>query len=348
MLILHAGNFGTRAKGAFIHSVAPKLSRGLVRAGHQVIDFSDRDAARAGNPFGARKLGLAAANRALAQIVLDTRPDVLLLGHADTIRAATIADLRRAAPAMRVLQWNVDPMFEPDNVARLRSKLDVVDATLVSTSGDALQPLMRPGMALGFLPNPVDFSVERGTAHEKAELPHDLFYACGHPFRPLRHLFGRDWNMDDLLGRLLRQVAGLRTCLPGLFGAPNIAGAHYQTALESCAIGLNVSRRNDAFLYSSDRLAHMIGNGQAVLIDRATGYNTLFSDAEMAFFSSFEELVARLRGLIADSGERQALAAAGRARYHQLFNELRVASYVLAVACGTHRAADEIWPTLLS
>ncbi len=347
MRILHVGNFGSRAKGAFMHSVAPKLSRGLIRAGHQVIDLSDRDAARAGTPFGARKLGTAAANSTLAQLALDTRPDVLLLGHADTIRAGTIAGLRRALPALRVLQWNVDPLFEPDNVTRLRSKLDVVDATLVSTAGDALRIVARPGMALGFLPNPVDFSVESGHAHENPAPVFDLFYACGHPSRPLRHLFGRDWNLDHLLTEIKRALPDLRTCLPGLFGAPNLAGAPYQQALESCACGLNISRRNDQYLYSSDRLAHMIGNGQAVLIDRATGYDRLFTDKELIFFSTLDELTAQLRTLAADPGTRQAIAAAGRARYHALFNETRVAEYVLSVACGIHRAGDVPWPSLI-
>lgn len=347
MRVLHVGNFGSRAKGAFMHSVAPKLSRGLIRGGHQVIELSDRDAARAGNPFGARKLGIAAANRTLAQLARDTRPDVLLLGHADTIRADTVAELRRAMPAMRVLQWNVDPMFEPDNVARLRSKLEVVDATLVSTAGAALAPLRRRGMALGFLPNPVDFSLERGRAHEQAALPFDLFYAAGHPSRPLRHVFGRDWNLDDLMARIRGAVPGLRANTPGLGGAANLAGAAYQDALEGAAMGLNVSRRNDAYLYSSDRLAHMIGNGQAILIDWATGYGDLFGADELAFFGDFDELVARLRELMAEPARRMALAAAGRAKYAALFDAARVAAYVLRVACGTHSVGDEAWPTLV-
>lgn len=348
MRILHVGNFGARAKGAFLHSVAPKLSRGLVRNGHQTFDFSDRDVAKAGSLFGwSRKLGVAAVNRALRQLAEDMRPDLLVLGHADTIRAATIADMRRAMPAMRVLQWNVDPLFEPDNIRRLRGKLDVVDATLVSTAGTALAPLKRAGMRLGFLPNPVDFSIESGRAHLHADLPHDLFYACGHPSRPPRALFGQDWNMETLLTKLLAAAPGVRPLLPGLFGAPHLAGAPYQDALSTCAIGLNASRRNDAFLYTSDRLAHMVGNGQAVLIDRATGYGQFFADDALAFFDDFDSLAAQLRRLVADKPARMALAAAGRARYHALFNETLVAAYLVGVAMDTHKAEDFAWPTLI-
>ena len=348
MRILHVGNFGSRAKGAFLHSVAPKLSRGLVRAGHAVVDFADRDAARAGNVFGTRKFGYAAANRALIRMASDMRPHLLLLGHADTITAATVAGLRRAMPAMRVLQWNVDPVFEPDNIARIRGKLDVVDATLVSTAGEALAPLRRPGMRLGFLPNPVDFSIESGEAHRHAELPFDLFYACGHPSSPPRHLFERDWNMDAFFAELRALVPDMRAFVAGIEGQPNVAGAPYQHALARSAAGLNASRRNDVALYSSDRLAHMAGNGLAVLIDRGTGYGSLFSDEEMAFFGSMDELAAHVRRAIAEPAWRQAVGGAGRVRYHALFNETLVARYVVDVACDALKPEEYEWPTLLS
>ncbi len=347
MRVLHVGNFGSRAKGAFLHSVAPKLSRGLIRAGHQVVDFADRDVARASTVMGSRKFGTAGANRALQRLAHDMQPELLLLGHADTITADTIAALRRAMPAMRVLQWNVDPLFEPDNIARLRGKIDVVDATLVSTAGEALAPLRRTGMRLGFFPNPVDFSIETGQAHLRDDLPYDLFYACGHPSRPLRTLCGQDWDMEQFMARLRAAVPGLRPLLAGLCGQPHLAGFRYQQALSACAIGLNISRRQDFFLYSSDRLAHMIGNGQAILIDRATGYDQLFGPSEMAFFSSFDDLVAQLARLIAEPELRRAMAAAGRARYHALFNETLVARYVVEVATDTHNPKDYPWPTLI-
>ncbi len=345
--ILHAGNFGSPGKGAFLHSVGGKLSRGLIRGGHHVVDFSDRDAARAATPFGARKLGGFGANRALTRLALDFRPDLLLLGHADMIGLRTIAALRRALPGMAVLQWNVDPLFEPGNLARLRAKLPVVDATLVSTAGEALAVLRRPGMRLGFLPNPVDFSVETGRADLVADPVSDLFYACGHPARPRRFVCGAAWDMGDFVTRLTALVPGVRTCLAGLGGRPHLFGHAYQAALTGAALGLNVSRRNDVLLYSSDRLAQMAGNGLAILIDRATGYDRLFGSEEMGFFSDVESLAALVRVLVADTPRRQAMAAAGRARYHALFNETFVASYVVGVACGAHQAQDWPWPTLV-
>ncbi len=329
-----------------MHSVAGKLSRGLVRAGHHVVDFADRDVARAATPLGARKFGVAGANRAFTRLAHDMRPDILLLGHADTLHARTIASLSRAMPALRVLQWNVDPLFEPGNLARLRDKSEVVHATLVSTSGEALAALRRPGMRLGFLPNPVDFSIETGQAHLQDAPLFDLFFACGHPSRPRRLVCGQSWDMEVFCRRLMEAVPHLRPKLAGLCGSAPIYGHLYQEALGQTAIGLNVSRRNDVPLYSSDRLAQMAGNGLAILIDRATGYEKLFSHEEMAFFSTFDELASQTRRLLENPAERCAMAAAGRARYHALFNETLIARYLVEVACDTHDPKNFCWPTL--
>jgi hypothetical protein len=346
VLIVHAGNFGTRPKGAFQNNVERKLTNGLIRNGHQVIAFSDREAAMAGSPFGATRAGgVGYANRAMSALCLGVEPDVLVLGQTDVIRPQTVADLRGRLPAMRVLQWSVDALFEPGNMERLTRNLPVVDATLVTTAGEALAPLVRPGKRVGFLPNPVDFSIERGEAHLKADPPFDLFYACGSP-ADLRDVGGRAWNMDDFARALLEALPALKPRWVGLMGQPTLGGAAYQRAIESAAIGLNVSRRTGQFLYSSDRLAHLAGNGLAVLIERSSGYDHLFTDDEMAFFSTFDDLVERTDRLVKDPARRMALAAAGRARYHELFNERRVAAYVLDVALDRLDPSAFPWPGL--
>jgi hypothetical protein len=344
--IIHVANFGRKPIGAFQHSVERKLSNGLIRNGHAVVNFSDRDMARAASWLGHRKFGAGGANRELRKLCRSMEPDFLILGHADVITSAAIAEIKTDLPALRVLQWNVDPIFDDGNVGRIAAKLDVVDATLISTAGEALRPFARPGKAVGFLPNPVDFSIETGRNHEQAELPYGLYYSCGNG-RKLRESCGKAWLPDDLLQLIERAIPGLRTLVAGMRGQRQIAGAEYQSALETAAIGLNLSRRNDVFLYSSDRFAQMVGNGMAVLVERATGYDTLFGEEELAFFSSIEELVDQVRRLTSDPSARQKLAKAGRERYHTLFNEQIVARYVVDVASGALDPSAYPWPTLI-
>ena len=131
--------------------------------------------------------------------------------------------------------------------------------------------------------------------------------------------------------------------LPGLDKAPHLTAAAYQQALEHSAIGLNISRRADFPLYSSDRLAQIVGNGCVVAMERATGYTAYFSDEEMLFFSSVEELCDKLAHLALDRDTRMRMGTAGRARYMERFNERAVAAHLLAVLTGARPPEDMPW-----
>lgn len=346
MQVIHVSAFPISRKSQNLHAVSIKLSNGFTRNGHNVLNFSDRDMARA-RGFGHRRWGVGFANKTLMELCALHRPDLLVLGHADVIRAETLAAIRRAQPGIRIVQWNVDPLFDPDNVRRIEGKLEVVDATLISTAGEALRPFLRPGKPVGFMPNPVDISIETGANHERDDLPYDLFYACGNPVRPPRFVFGRHWNMNEFIASLQSLCPNVRMLLPGIAGNPLLSAQTYQSALEQAAIGLNISRRPDLFLYSSDRIAHLAGNGMAICIERGTGYETLFSDREMLFASSLEELASHITTLAAAPKLRREIAAAGRARYLALFNEKVIARYIEEVAFGRLAGGTYEWPTLL-
>lgn len=344
--IIHVGNFSWKPKGAFQHGVALKLSNGLVRNGHHVINFSDRDVARTAGLTGHRKFGVGRANKLLHQLCRDVEPDAVFFGHADVIRPDTIRQIREDLPGVRILQWNVDPIFEEDNVRRIESKLEIVDATFVSTAGEALRRLVRPGKMVGFLPNPTDCSIERSQNYSRADLSVDLLYAVGNPRGP-RHHCGASCDVEQLMRYILRAVPDLKPGFYGMFGESHVTGGAYQRVLESARIGLNLSRRNDYYLYSSDRLAHMAGNGLLVFIDRATGYGELFAEDELVFYSSVDELIDKIRFFKANDAERRRIAERGAVRYHALFNERIIAEYIVAALFGDFDPARYPWPTLL-
>ena len=176
-------------------------------------------------------------------------------------------------------------------------------------------------------------------------MPFDLIFPVGSDARP-RFTMGRDWSGREVLDAIARRLPQLKMRTPGARGEPNLIGGAYQDALASAALGLNVSWRNDEQLYSSDRLAHFVGNGLVALVDRATSYETLFKEGEFVYFSDMDELCAKIAALIADPARRRAIAAAGRARYAALFNERAIANYVVDAAFGTVDCAALPWPSL--
>lgn len=347
MNIIHVGNFPCNKKASNLCGVGSKISNGFIRNGHNVLNISDRYAARTAG-FGHRRFGIGHANRLVKELCLLQKPDLLLLGHADIIKPETLLEIKKNYPDIRMLQWNVDPVFEEDNINRIKKKLDIVDATLVSTAGEALRPLYQKGKKLGFLPNPVDSSIEVNKNFESDTLPYDFFYACGNPTSPLRYALGKFWNMNEFIEILINKCPSLKALLPGLFNAPKLNGIEYKSILGKTSIGLNISRRPDYFLYSSDRIAHLMGNGIATCIESGTGYETLFSNKEMIFFKTMDELADQLNELVKNPLYRQQIAEAGYKKYYALFNEKKVARYIEQVAFDRLDDRAYEWPTLLT
>ena len=344
--IIHASVFTWRAKGAFQHGVPHKISNGLIRNGHHVINFCDRDTARAVSWFGHRKWGVGRTNEIFLKLCQDVVPDGIVFGHADVITADTIREIRARLPHVRMLQWNVDPVFDEPNARRIEAKLDVVDATLISTAGDALRRFARGGHTVGFLPNPTDPSIERGHAYAYHDLPIDLLWVVGSP-KDTRHYCGRPWNVEELANLIVRKIPELRTGFYGMLGKPGIVGGAYQRILESARMGLNISKRNDLYLYSSDHLAQLMGNGLLTFIDRATGYTDLLSEDMAAFHSDVDELIDKIRFFLSNDASRREVARRGAETYRALFNERRVAAYITDVLFDRLERTNYPWPTLV-
>lgn len=335
--ILHVANFSDRTKGAGFAAVQYKLTNGLIRAGHNVVAFSDREVARASTPLLSRAAGRGGANRRLLALCRSLRPDVVLLGHADIVQPQTLADIRAVLPGVRLAQWSVDPLFDAGNVARLRAKMALVDWTFASTAGPLLQALAADGGNVAFLPNPVDASIERGRAFEQSTPPWDVFYAVGSPTLPRRHC-GAEVAPVHILAELRRRLP------QGRFLAPGIDAPHQEAALMVPArIGLNISRRNDVRWYSSDRMAHLAGNGLVVATERASGFDALFGEDEMAFFGDGDELAALLERFLADDLSWRAVARRGWQAYGRMFDSTRVAAYMLGVLGGALDPARFDW-----
>lgn len=332
LTILHVANFSDRPKGAGFAATQYKLTNGLIRVGHNVVTFSDRDAARASTPLLSRKVGRRGANRRLLALAEALRPDVVLFGHADTVRPQTLAAIRSRLPGVRLAQWNVDPLFDDDNMERIRAKTALVDWTFVTTGGRLLERVAEDGANVAFLPNAVDTSIECGRAFDHDSPQWDVFYAVGSSLLT-RHHCGAETAPVDILAGLRQRLPRCRFFTPGIEIA-HLEGSACLAAMSQSRIGLNISRRNDVHWYSSDRMAHMAGNGLVVVTERSSGFDSLFDDDEMAFYSSNDELAAVLERFLADDGARRDMARRGWQAYHRMFDATRVANYLLGVLDG--------------
>lgn len=334
--IVHCANFGTvRLKGCYLASMGYKLTNGLIRLGHQVMCYSDRDMEKlfgiAGNRcFFSNKKN----NENFLKFCLNVKPDIILLGHADTIKCETLLKIRNELPKVKILQWNVDainPQLKSGqhNINNIKSKLVAVDYTLITTADKRLLAQFEPNKNnVGFIPNPVDKSIETARVFENATPQYDLFFASSP--KAERDFCGHKVTAAQIAEILDAGCPDIKTLFPRL-RAPSADGTEYMQLLAQSAMVLNLSCVAEDYLYSSDRMAHAIGNGCLALIDRRTGFGDIFGEDEIGFYSSQEELLEKINNYSQNAKLRCQIAKKGWEHYYDLFNESKIAQYVLDV-----------------
>ena len=107
--IIHITNFNERHNGRLFYNTGKRINNGLVRLGHSVLEFSDRDILS-----NNRKLndlnGAKYLNSKLLSVVGNYSPDLIILGHADLIDIKTLKTIRKYYPQIKITQWFLDRM----------------------------------------------------------------------------------------------------------------------------------------------------------------------------------------------------------------------------------------------
>jgi glycosyltransferase involved in cell wall biosynthesis len=351
MRILLIGNAGEREPGKRTYSVERKLANGLVRNGHNVLFFSDRDVARAGSVFRSSRAGRGAANAKFLEAVRNFAPDAVVAAHACLIATETFAEAKKAPSRPRLAMVCVDPLFRSVNVAFLAERARVADATFVTTAGEALAQFSSPSNVSAFIPNPVDPSIEEARNFERPDLDHDVFFAAN---------AGGD-RIDDWRRATprLMQASELVCSFHGFDGRPGLYGADYFAALGRARMGLNLNSDRaesaaeqapeaELYLYSSDRVSQLLGGGLLTLSFRVNRLFELFEDGvEMAFAQTPEAMRDLALRFKRDDSARRRLAQAGWRKAHAEFNERKVAAFVEDVLFRRPLREAYLWPTRL-
>ena len=348
MKILNIGDFNWMT-GAESHTanlslfdIRRKFSHAAIRAGHLVVEYSDRAVARAAAPLGLRGLGARAADRRFLQVVDELKPDLILLHFADAISNEALTTARALSPGVAIVDVNIDPIWTAKNRKRLSARRGVADALFVTTAEPGLAEHVGEGAFAAFLPNPVDPAIETGRAFETEAPPFDLLFAASDD-EP-REVGPRRLAPSLATALLASEAPGLRLLAPGVGNEPQARGDAYFRALASARMGWALSRRAGLPLYASDRMAHMFGFGQVVLLDRRAGFDRFYGPGEAVFYSELGDLAEAVRRLIADDAQARAIARRGWETTWTLFHADRVLAYVLAQIFDEGGARDYEWP----
>jgi hypothetical protein len=322
MRILQVANFDYKKNYHQFYNCDYKFYFGLLKNGHAVYQFSNRDLARQEGFFKSRFASENAINKKLIKTVNQLKPDLIFLGHAENIQNETLLEIKSQHKNIKIAGFYVDALWLPKNVEYLKYRATALDALFITTAGDSLNQFKSLCPIVEFIANPVDDSIEIYKQFEKDNTEHDVFFAGSGVYRTETCEYLRE-NLKDIKFNIL----GQRTI-------PLTYGNKYFEELTKCKIGLNLPQFTDdifqPYLYSSDRISHYFGNGLLTILHAKTGYKDFFKENEEAiYYSELEELAEKIQFYSKNDSSRKLIAKNGWTKYHMLYNSKIITQYIV-------------------
>lgn len=348
MKILFIGNANFKHAGNSHFSYNTRIHNGLVRNGHYVYYFSDRDEVTTSSPFGLKAIGIRRTNEKLLKVAAYLRPDAIIMTHVNLISPDTLRIIKDRLPEIRIGRMNVDALFNPQNRVNLKNYDGIVDATFITSGGEELGRISNSCQKFYFVPNITDSSIDIGTAFAREAPEWDL--SC---FMHNERGSDETYRVNLALG-VQFALPDLKTCYRGFNGQPAIRANDYLNALQNSAMSLSLSRMvidglestpGTRYLYSSDRIAHVMGNGSLAFISSQFGLQDLYTEDEVVFFDETKDLIERIGFYKNNPAARMRLAENGWRKAHQDFNEVTIMKYALERLFDKPLSQDYAWPT---
>ena len=325
--ILHVTNLNEKHSGRLFYNTGRRINNGLIKLDHKVLTLSDRDLLTNYKTLtditGSKKLNLT-----FIETVRNFKPDLILLGHADSIKSENLELIKNEYPHIKISQWFLDRMDTKwkNNKIRFLDKIKYMDHSFCTTDPKALN---LDKHKVSFIPNPVDSSIDDLKVYENKNPEFDLFFAMSHGVHRGVLKKGKFDERENLINYLIKKNPNIKFNIFGMNDVQPIWGENFRNQLYNSKIALNLSQGKPLKYYSSDRVAQLIGNGIATLVDKKTQLNKLFSNKEAIFYASNRDLNKKLNLMLKNYKIRNKLAKKGRDKYHKKFNSIIVADFMI-------------------
>jgi len=355
MRILFVADGNLKQRGGRYHFTYRRLFNGFIRNNHNVYFLSDTDTARYGNLFRSSKLGGGYCNNVFIDTCHNFRPDLIVFDKGDIITDESLKKVKSFWPHVKIIQFNVDPMFSHHNIKMLKRNISHMDATFVTTAGPILKSLSHPNGIISFIPNPVDMSIDYPRCHERSDQKYDVFWSMRKVEKSRKH----EKNPRIEIPLFLEESGKVEIDYYGMNGKQELWNIDYYQAIENAKMGLNLSHAylgtdnihtestdEELYLYSSDRISHYMGSGLLTLSTRDNKLEELFEEnREIVFFSSKEELIEKIVYFKNHDDERREIARQGWEKSHTCFNEKLVTQYIIETTFDLPLSESYAWPT---
>ena len=345
--ILHISNFGNRLfNRLYFISIAKKISNGLIRLGHDVVNISDRDTIRFNRTVSA-KTGINFLNKLFIETVKNYSPDLIILGHSDNLNIDTFENIKKIKKSVKIIQWFEDNLHSsgPDpilNQKRLLKYNSVIDHNFITTHPSALN-FTKKDKSYSYMPIPVDKNIESLNVYENETPIYDLFFTMSHGVN--RGILKSDKSdaRYPFLERLLKKNPNIIFDIYGYKNRQPIWSENFYASIMRSKMGLNLSRTNSVKYYSSNRISSLIGNGLMTFIDEKTQLNDFFDDDEVIFYKNIEDLSKKLTYYKKNNSLRIKIAKKGQKKYFKFFNSEIISKYLIEKTFDINLKQKYLW-----
>ena len=317
-------------------SLGKKFTNGFVRNGHDVLEISDRDYIKNNKSFN-----LIPDKNNFQNFFIESfknyNPDLLFFGHTKNLNLETIDKLKSINKNLIITQWNEDPVmqgldYSKKNLANINYYAELVDHNFITTHPSVIKNRVN-NKNVHFFFVPVDRNIERYDIY-KLQPKNDLFYAMSHGVNRATLKEGTEDNRINFLNKLVKKIPNIKYDFYGFSNKQPIWGNDFNNALINSKMALNLSRGKPTKHYSSNRIASIMGNGLLTFVDEKVQMNNFFNKQEIISYSDIADLSDKIQYYTKNEKLRIRVAKNGKRKYFKLFNEKKIAKYIIDVSLG--------------
>jgi hypothetical protein len=217
-------------------------------------------------------------------------------------------------------EWN-------NNKSRFLNKMKIMDCSFCTTSPDILK--FPKANKIFYIPNPIDKSFENLKIYNNKYYINDIFFAMSHGVHRGILKKGKFDSREIFINKLIKKIPNIKFDLYGMNNIQPVWADDFKKCISNSKMALNLSQGKSIKYYSSDRITQLVGNGMLTFIDIKTKFNKFFSNNELIFYNSIDDLAKKIIKYAENDKLRINVAKRGRNKYLKYFNSTIVADYIL-------------------
>ena len=338
--VLHISNFGERSDYRLSNiNLANKISNGLIKENVQTINFSDRTFSKLNN--------FSSIDKKILRIVENLKPNLVLLGHTNSIQVETLKNLKDKFSDIKFAFWYEDSINKkgPDfnkNQIFIEKYKDYIDNFFITTEKNNIDASI-PKNKLNYIPIPCSKFTENLNLSKITNHMYDIFFAISHGVNRGILKKNKSDSRENFVKNLLNKSVDISFNFFGFNNIEPVWGDKFHYEMSKCRFGLNLSRGEPVKYYSSNRIASYVANGLPTLIDEKIQFNDFFTNNEMIFYKDIEDLIDKVNFYKKNERLREKIGMNGKKKYFKIFNNRIVGDYILSKTLGIKPSYNYVW-----